>query len=204
MRLWADALELPMSAVGVDDDFFALGGDSLRGAGVVARIRDLLGRPEIPLISIVRSPTVAAMAAELMDDEPPPSGTLVPFRDGPGRKLFFVHGGFGDLLGYAALASRLPAAIELVGIQPPEAAGGPPGPDDFPSMAGDYVEAVREAQARRPVSRRGTVPRRADRDRVGAQARRRRRGGERHPSGPSDATAAGRAVGRVDGPSPAT
>ena len=42
VRLWADALELPMSAVGVDDDFFALGGDSLRGAGVVARIRDLL------------------------------------------------------------------------------------------------------------------------------------------------------------------
>ena len=150
MRFWADALNMPLSEVGVQDDFFALGGDSLRGAGVVARIRDFLGRPDIPLISIVRSPTVAAMASELLDDEPASTGALVPFRDGTGTKLFFVHGGFGDVLGFAALAARLPDAVELVGIRAPEAAGDEPGPDDVASIAREYVVAVREAQPHGP------------------------------------------------------
>ena len=146
VRLWAVALELPLSAVGLHDDFFALGGDSLRGAGVVAQIRDLLGRPEIPLISIVRSPTVAAMAAELLDDEPVSTGTLVTFRRGNGRKLFFVHGLFGDVIGFAALAARLPETLELVGIRAPEFVVDAPGPGDVGSIARDYLEALRVAQ----------------------------------------------------------
>ena len=146
VRLWAAALELPLSEVGLHDDFFALGGDSLRGAGVVAQIRDLLGRPEIPLISIVRSPTVAAMAAELLDDEPPSTGTLVPLRSGRGRKLFFVHGLFGDVIGFAALAARLPETLDLVGIRAPELVEGAPGPGDVRSIARDYLEALRAEQ----------------------------------------------------------
>ncbi len=146
VRLWAVALELPLSEVGLHDDFFALGGDSLRGAGVVAQIRDLLGRPEIPLISIVRSPTVAAMAAELLDDEPPSTGALVTFRSSNGRRLFFVHGLFGDVIGFAALAARLPETLELVGIRAPEFAARASGPGDVTSIARDYLEALRAAQ----------------------------------------------------------
>ncbi len=144
VRLWKDALGV--TTLSVDDDFFALGGDSLSGAEVVARIRDLLDRPEIPLISIVRSPTVAAMASELLADDPSPAGALIPFGAGQGQRLFFVHDAFGDVIGYAALAARLPAELSLVGIRAPECDGGDPGPDDVTLIARDYLAAVRALQ----------------------------------------------------------
>ncbi len=150
VRLWADALDLRFTDLRVDDDFFALGGDSLRAAAVVARARDLLGRPDIPLISIVRSPTVAAFAAELLDDEPPAGGALERFGRETERTLFFVHGLFGDVIGFAALATRLPDGIALVGIRAPEIYGGGPGPADVTSIAREYLAAVREEQPHGP------------------------------------------------------
>ncbi|MDH5281717.1 MAG: non-ribosomal peptide synthetase, partial [Thermoleophilia bacterium] len=53
-KIWSDVLGLPR--VGVRDDFFALGGDSILGAEAIARIRDLVGQPDLPLISIARAP----------------------------------------------------------------------------------------------------------------------------------------------------
>ena len=69
--IWA--VMLGVDRVGTADDFFALGGDSLLGAEAVARIRDLIGRPELPLISIVRAPTPARMVDEIRAGDRPPT-----------------------------------------------------------------------------------------------------------------------------------
>jgi oxalate---CoA ligase len=61
--VWSDVLGVP--SVAVDDDFFALGGDSILGAEAVSRLRELTGRDDLPLVSIVRAPTVAGMVREL-------------------------------------------------------------------------------------------------------------------------------------------
>ena len=61
--IWESVLGIP--GLGVGDDFFALGGDSILGAEAVARIRDLTGDRDLPLMSIVRAPTPAAMAREI-------------------------------------------------------------------------------------------------------------------------------------------
>ncbi|MFT3754914.1 MAG: amino acid adenylation domain-containing protein [Pseudoxanthomonas sp.] len=52
---------LNLDTVGVDDDFFALGGDSLRAVKVLARIRQSLGA-EVPFQALFSHPTVAALA----------------------------------------------------------------------------------------------------------------------------------------------
>jgi amino acid adenylation domain-containing protein len=62
--LWAEILGLP--DIGRDDDFFGLGGDSLTGAVVGARIHAVLG-VELNIGTIADHPTISALAA-LIDE----------------------------------------------------------------------------------------------------------------------------------------
>jgi amino acid adenylation domain-containing protein len=62
--IWAQVLSLPQ--VGVEDDFFTLGGHSLLATQVVARIRSDFAI-DLPLHSLFTYPTVASLAAEMVD-----------------------------------------------------------------------------------------------------------------------------------------
>jgi amino acid adenylation domain-containing protein len=85
-RLVSELLGVP--EVGVDDDFFALGGHSLLVGRLAAKIRAVLG-VEIALTEVYRAPTVAGMATIVDGDRragetPPVPPALVPVRrDGP-------------------------------------------------------------------------------------------------------------------------
>lgn len=58
-RVWCEVLDLPR--VGRDDDFFALGGNSLRAARVVARLAGV--GQQVSLSRLYATPTVAGLAA---------------------------------------------------------------------------------------------------------------------------------------------
>lgn len=63
---------LSTDAVGVDDDFFALGGDSVLATQSVARIRAWLDTPDIIVADIFATRTVSALAALLVRRESDP------------------------------------------------------------------------------------------------------------------------------------
>src|SRR5690606_36986012 len=58
--IWSEVLDVPQ--IGCDDDFFNLGGDSLRGAIVAAQVYSAFG-VEISLGAIADHPTISDLAA---------------------------------------------------------------------------------------------------------------------------------------------
>jgi len=72
--IWAEVLKL--GRVGIDDNFFQLGGDSLRATQAVVRIQDRLC-VELSATSLFRDPTIASLAKRIENDHP----TLVSMLD---------------------------------------------------------------------------------------------------------------------------
>ncbi|MGC1371617.1 MAG: phosphopantetheine-binding protein, partial [Candidatus Sulfotelmatobacter sp.] len=55
---------LGVERIGIDDNFFNMGGHSLLGAQMIARISDTFG-VELSLLSVFDDPTVRGMSAEI-------------------------------------------------------------------------------------------------------------------------------------------
>jgi thioesterase domain-containing protein len=147
-KIWADVLELPR--VGVRDDFFALGGDSILGAEAVARTRDLLDRPDLPLVSLVRAPTVEAMAREILDGATTSGSCFVQLQGGSRPPFVLVHGLDGDIVGFAGLSRRLGDDQPVYGVRARGIDGETAPHESVPAAAADYVAELRRLQPAGP------------------------------------------------------
>ena len=149
VEIWKDVLG--RRDVGVSDDFFALGGDSILGAEAVARVRNLVGDPDLPLASIVRAPTPVAMTREIFDHVGTGSWGAIPLRPSGSRApLFLVHGADGDGLAFALLTRRLDPDQPAYGLRARGIDDGAPPHASLTEMATEYVAAIRELQPRGP------------------------------------------------------
>jgi amino acid adenylation domain-containing protein len=120
-ELWSQALAKPVA--NANDDFFALGGDSLAAIDIVTGIETRLGQ-RIPLQLLTEHPTIAALARALEQQVAPILRPLVRLGGDPeAPPLFLVASGHGDLLRFQALADRLDPHFDVYMLQPPQAAG---------------------------------------------------------------------------------
>ncbi|MFI5528204.1 amino acid adenylation domain-containing protein [Kitasatospora sp. NPDC051853] len=116
--VWGEFFDRPGLGVGVN--FFELGGDSLTAVRMMAEVRRRLGR-EVPLATLFARPTIELLAQALREGAGAERSALVPIRDGGTEPpLFFVHPVGGDVLCYAALASRLGPEQPFIGLQVPD------------------------------------------------------------------------------------
>jgi oxalate---CoA ligase len=149
-ELWRQILGV--ERVGTEDDFFALGGDSILAVQLIATLRVRYGRPRLPLTTLVWAPTVKQLAAELArDEEKAPRSPVVPVRrEGSRPPFFFVHGLDGEIVGFGTLAHRLGPDQPFYAIR----ARGVDGEDEahrsLEEMVFDYVDALRAVQPHGP------------------------------------------------------
>jgi enterobactin synthetase component F len=152
-ELYAQALGLS-EPVGADDDFFALGGDSLLAVSLMLAIRERFGR-DPGLGALFDKPRVAELAA-LLDSErldfDNGLGSIITLADGDGSKpaLFLVHPAGGLCWGYRVLARGVSRRRRVHGLQSPILQPGAAEPDSIDALAELYAARILAAQPHGP------------------------------------------------------
>nr|WP_245551191.1 non-ribosomal peptide synthetase [Nocardia paucivorans] len=151
---------LGVERVGADDDFYALGGNSLRSVQVVNELKKELDY-EIPIGWILSDPRPADLAKRIESGIPAghtPADTtafgfdvLLPIRTGGQREpLFCIHPASGLAWCYRPLDEHLSADRPIYGIQAPQISGENPGPTSIGEIARRYVDEIRTVQPHGP------------------------------------------------------
>jgi len=135
---------LSLDRVGAQDDFFALGGDSVAAAALFAEIESRLGQA-LPFSVITRTPTVAGLAAVIergpAAEDAAQLGDLG--ADGPLPPLFLVHGAAGVIFLRPGLRAALGADLPVHGIRARGLLGRLPPHRSVAAMAEEYLGLVR-------------------------------------------------------------
>ncbi len=140
------------TTVGVLDDFFELGGDSLLAIRHMTMVRTRLDH-QLPLSTLLAHPTIRALARALKETESPPS--LSPLTaiqpDGPLAPLFFVPGTGGNVLYLRDLAQALAGhGRPLYGFQATGIDGASAPLERIEDIAACNTQALREMQPHGP------------------------------------------------------
>ena len=145
------AVALGYESVGPDDDFFELGGDSVAAVALMTAIASHRG-VDLPISTVARFPTMAALARQLLSGSTPAHHPLLlPVDDGgDATPLFMVHGLTGQSFSARWLKDRIGPRRPIYGLQ-----AAPQRPDEgsvrsVEDLAQDYIAAIRSIRPRGP------------------------------------------------------
>lgn len=149
--IWEDLLG--RHPIGVNEDFFNLGGDSVLAMSLLARVSQETGYL-LPAGGIFSAPTVERLAASLRAGSAPDLWSpLVPMQTAGVRPPFFcVHPGGGNVLCYLQLSRHLGSDQPFYGLQAPGVDGIREPLTSVEEMAEEYVAAIREVRPEGPYS----------------------------------------------------
>jgi amino acid adenylation domain-containing protein len=150
---------LGVDSVGVHDDFFHSGGNSLVAMELLARVRETW-EVELPLRLLFERRTIAEQAEFIVariDDAPTPRpaddpsisawSSLVPLKPNGSRPpLFLVHGMGGDVFYYVGLAGLMSSDQPVYGVRAIELDGRSRRHETVEEMARHYAQEIRRFQ----------------------------------------------------------
>jgi amino acid adenylation domain-containing protein len=143
---------LGIAPIGVTDNIFDLGVNSLIAAQLFARIEKTIGS-KLPPAPLFQAPTVESLARLLTQHESAASRwtSLVAIKtEGPKTPLFCIHGGAGTVLLFNSLARRLTPGRPIYGLQSQGLYGRDLPHTSIEEMAAHYVKEIRSVQSHGP------------------------------------------------------
>jgi thioesterase domain-containing protein/acyl carrier protein len=152
VEIWQAVLGI--ESVGVRDDFFQLGGQSLLAAKLFKRIKEEFGK-NLPLSILFQAPAVEQLAEilEQQEAEKLSWATLVPVRrTGSRPPVFFVHGVGGNVLSPQTLLSHLREDQPFYALQSVGLDGSSPPLTSIEEMASRYIQEIQLIQPHGPYS----------------------------------------------------
>ncbi len=150
-KIWSKILNIQQ--VGVKDNFFEIGGNSLSAIHLIASIEQQFGK-ELPLSAVLTNPTIEDFAklldtsSETFDNSP-----LIPIQPKGDKQPFFcVHPAGGHVMCYFKLAQYLSTDQPFYGLQAQGFHGEEEPLTRIEDMASLYIQAMKKFQPQGPYS----------------------------------------------------
>ncbi|WP_169713522.1 non-ribosomal peptide synthetase [Paludifilum halophilum] len=149
VNLWEEVLQT--QNIGLTDNFFDIGGYSLKAVELLDAINETFG-VELPLSTLFQKSTVMEICDHIRNETPTSNDLLVCIRQGKGTEVPFVmvHPGGGGVLCYYHLAKALGEHQTVYGIQAMGYESEDPPLTDISEMADLYVEQMRRKLPKGP------------------------------------------------------
>jgi amino acid adenylation domain-containing protein len=149
-KIWQELLGIEQ--IGIEDNFFALGGNSLMAVRLFTEIEKTYAK-HLPLSILLQKPTIAEMA-QIFEQQKSPSEwpSLVMIQPGVTSKtpLFCIHGIWGNVLFYRKLARYLDPQQPFYAL-PAQGLDGQQAPlTSLSEMASRYVQEIQKVQSKGP------------------------------------------------------
>lgn len=148
-RIWEDLLQ--RQPIGLNEDFFEIGGDSILAMSLLARVAQETVYP-LPAGGIFQARTIEKLAILLREGVDPESWSpLVAIQPNGSRDPFYcIHPGGGNVMCYMQLSKRLGEDQPFFGLQAPGLDGICSPLQSVEAMAEFYVKAILAHQPNGP------------------------------------------------------
>lgn len=160
-KIWKKVLKV--NSIGVEDNFWALGGNSLQAVSLFAEIEKKFGK-NLPLATLFQAASVAELASIIRQKNwLAPWDSLVAIQPhGSKPPIFYIHPIGANLLIYRDLAKRLGAEQPVYGLQPRGLDGSCAPLTRIEDMADHYLAQISQIEPNGPyllagLSQGGTI-----------------------------------------------
>jgi len=140
---------LGVKQIGIYDNYFELGGNSINAARLFAEIEKVF-KKRIPLATLINAPTIEQFAG-IINKEEWSWSLLVPIQSGGYKPPFFcIHAAGGNVLNYRDLAHNLGPEQPVYGLQSQGLDGELPFLTRIEDMASLYIKEIQAVQPQGP------------------------------------------------------
>lgn len=149
VRIWTQLLRI--ENIGIQDNFFDLGGTSVIAVQLFAQIENIFAKT-LPLATLLQAGTIEELASVIQQELSPPWSSLIALNPSNSLKtpLFCVHAIGGGVLYYRNLAKYLDPDQPVYGIEARGLDGKQPPLTKIEDMAADYIQQIYSIQPHGP------------------------------------------------------